>query len=75
MIEVDLLHLYEKIIEDYEKSSYFTNPLTYMENLRKWLLAEHRATLVSDAYGGARTTPVLQFKTEQEAVLFTLRYR
>ena len=75
MTEVKLLPLFNNIVEDFDKSSYNTDAGKYIENLRKWLLTEHQAQMVSDDYGSNRITPVLQFKTDEQAVIFTLRYR
>jgi hypothetical protein len=75
MTEVKLLPLFNNIVEDFDKSSYNTDAGKYIENLRKWLLAEHQAQMISDDYGSNRITPVLQFKTDEQAVIFTLRYR
>lgn len=74
MTEIKFLPYYDKIIQDYETSDYLDN-VHYMKNLRRWLLEVHHARMVSDDYGSNRTTPVLQFESEEQATLFTLTYR
>ena len=76
MTEIPFFPYFDKVVKDYEATAtQAIDSNRYMDNFRHWVLETHGAQMISDDYGSNRTTPVFRFKTEQAAVLFTLRYR